>query len=57
MSKENPNQDYYKTAGKGQSEGPDRVHANANDDKPTLDRHGRDAKHANHPAVMRSKTK
>ena len=57
MSKENPNQNAYKTAGRGQSEGPDKVHENANDDKPTLDRHGRDAKHASHPAVMRSKKK
>jgi hypothetical protein len=57
MSKENPNQDYYKTGGRAQTDGPDKNHANVNDDKQVLNRHGQDVKHASHPAVMRSKKK
>ena len=57
MSKQNPNQDYYKTGGRSQSEGPDRMHANANDDKAQLAQNSQDAKDPKHPAVMRSKKK
>lgn len=59
MSKQNPNQDYYKTGGRAQSDGPDKLHANVNDDKEQLAQNALDAKapNAKHPAVMRSKKK
>ena len=57
MSKQNPNQDYYKTGGRSQSEGPDRMHANANDDKQQLAQSSQDVKDSKHPAVLRSKKK
>ena len=56
MSKQHPNQDYYKIGGRSQSDGPDRIHANANDDKPAP---GQDqpAKNQDHPAIRRAKKK
>ncbi|HYK01872.1 MAG TPA: DPP IV N-terminal domain-containing protein [Thermoanaerobaculia bacterium] len=57
MSKENPNQDYYKTGGRSQSDGPDREHANVNDDKQQLAQSSQDVKNSKHPAVLRSKKK
>ena len=56
MSKQNPNQDHYKTAGRSQSEGPDRLHENQNDDKarPALEQ---PQKNADHPALRRAKKK
>ncbi|HEX8253321.1 MAG TPA: hypothetical protein VF846_09255 [Thermoanaerobaculia bacterium] len=59
MSKANPNQDYYKVGGRSQSDGPDKMHANVNDDKEQLTQNAVDTKNPNstHPAVMRSKKK
>ncbi|HEX2059180.1 MAG TPA: hypothetical protein VHK90_00420 [Thermoanaerobaculia bacterium] len=57
MSKQNPNQDYYKTGGRSQSEGPDRMHANANADTHQLARNAQDVKNPKHPAILRSKKK
>ena len=57
MSKHNPNQDYYKIGGRSQSDGPDKLHANANDDKQVLGQVQQDAKTSKHPAIMRSKKK
>jgi hypothetical protein len=57
MSKHNPNQDYYKVGGRSQSDGPDRLHANANDDKQVLEQAEQDAKSSKHPAVARAKKK
>jgi hypothetical protein len=57
MSKENPNQDYYKIGGRSQSDGPDKLHANVNDDKEQLAQNSVDAKNSKHPAVLRSKKK
>ena len=57
MSKQNPNQDYYKTGGRSQSEGPDRLHQNANDDKPRDEQIRQDARHSTHPAIARAKKK
>ena len=56
MSKQNPNQIYYKTGGRSQSEGPDRLHENQNDDKarPALEQ---PQKNADHPALRRAKKK
>jgi hypothetical protein len=56
MSKQNPNQEYYKTGGRSQSDGPDRLHANENDDKPQPDQ-GQPGKNEKHPAVQRAKKK
>lgn len=56
MSKTNPNQDYYKVGGRSQSDGPDKLHANANDDKEQLGQATSD-KNAKHPAVQRAKKK
>jgi hypothetical protein len=53
MSKENPNQQYYKTAGRAQSDGPDRI-AEANAQKVELPRPD---KSSDHPAVRRAKKK
>ena len=57
MSKHTPNQDYYKIGGRSQSDGPDKLHANANDDKNVLGQAQQDAKDPKHPAVMRAKKK
>jgi len=57
MSKQNPNQQYYKVGGRSQSDGPDKLHANANDDKQELRQADQDARSAKHPAVMRAKRK
>ncbi|MEO8382911.1 MAG: hypothetical protein ABI779_24860 [Acidobacteriota bacterium] len=54
MSKQNPNQQYYKTAGRGQSEGPDRADSVNPQEKQEFV--ARD-KNARHPAVMRAKKK
>ena len=56
MSKHNPNQDYYKIGGRSQSDGPDKLHANANDDKNQLGQAQND-KNQDHPAVRRAKKK
>jgi len=58
MSKANPNQDYYKIGGRSQSDGPDKMHANVNDDKQQLAENSQDVKNnSKHPAVLRSKKK
>jgi hypothetical protein len=57
MSKQNPNQDYYKVGGRSQSDGPDKLHANANDDKDQLAQNAQDVKNPKHPAILRSKKK
>lgn len=57
MSKQNPNQDYYKIGGRSQSDGPDKLHANVNDDKQQLAQNAQDVKDPKHPAIMRSKKK
>ena len=57
MSKHNPNQDYYKTGGRAQTDGPDKLHSNANDDKQQLGQVQQDAKNSKHPAVLRAKKK
>lgn len=54
MSKQHPNQDYYKTGGSSQSEGPDRAHVPMSNEKPELPRPEKNPKH---PAVMRAKKK
>jgi hypothetical protein len=56
MSKQNPNQDYYKIGGRSQTDGPDKLHANANDDKQQLGE-AQPQKDANHPAIRRAKRK
>jgi hypothetical protein len=53
MSKQNPNQDYYKIGGREQTEGPDRGNA-VHEDKQKFVPAEKDAKH---PAVQRSKKK
>ena len=57
MSKHNPNQDYYKIGWRSQSDGPDRSHANANDDKNVLEQAQQDARNSKHPAILRAKKK
>ncbi|HVE73373.1 MAG TPA: hypothetical protein VNI54_18535 [Thermoanaerobaculia bacterium] len=57
MSKQNPNQIYYKTGGRSQSDGPDRLHANANDDKNVPGQDQPDTRDSKHPAVTRAKKK
>ena len=57
MSKQNPNQQYYKVGGRSQSDGPDRIHANVNDDKQELRQSEQDSRSSKHPAVMRAKRK
>lgn len=57
MSKQHPNQDFYKVGGRSQSDGPDRQHANENDDKQALRQADQDARSSKHPAVMRAKRK
>ena len=49
MSKHSPNQDFYKIAGRSQSDGPDRNDANVNADKHQLAQSQPD-KHDTHPA-------
>jgi hypothetical protein len=53
MSKQNPNQDYYKTGGRGQTEGPDRGDPVALDKQ----KYEQIEKNEKHPAVQRSKKK
>ncbi|MBV8516362.1 MAG: hypothetical protein JO197_03065 [Acidobacteria bacterium] len=57
MSKQNPNQDYYKIGGRSQSDGPDKLHANVNGDKHELAQSDPHGKNAEHPAVRRAKKK
>lgn len=57
MSKTNPNQDFYKVGGRSQSDGPDKNHANANQDKQQLSEVNKQVKQPDHPAVVRSKKK
>ena len=57
MSKQNPNQIYYKTGGRSQSEGPDRIHANENEDKQQFSEEMQPQKNQDHPALRRSKKK
>ena len=55
MSKTNPNQGHYKTAGRAQSEGPDRMETNvAGEDKRNFSATEKDSKH---PAVQSAKKK
>jgi hypothetical protein len=54
MSKQQPNQDYYKIGGREQTDGADRGEPAAKEDQPRLAQWDRNAKH---PAVMRSKRK
>ena len=54
MSKQNPNQDFYKTGGRSQSEGPDRLHANPNEDRNQLAQ-AQPGKNEDHPAIRRAK--
>jgi hypothetical protein len=56
MSKTNPNQDYYKIGGRSQTDGPDKMHANVNDDKQQLAQ-VQPGKSSDHPAIQRSKKK
>lgn len=56
MSKENPNQDYYKIGGRTQTDGPDRAHADANADKHKFAQ-SNPTRNAAHPAMRRSKKK
>ena len=53
MSKQQPNQDYYKIGGRSQSDGVDRGEP-LQDDKQRL---AQTDKNAKHPAVLRSKKK
>ncbi len=59
MSKANPNQDYYKIGGRSQTDGPDKFHANVNDDKQQLGENlaEQPGKNPDHPAIQRSKKK
>jgi len=57
MSKTNPNQDFYKVGGRSQSDGPDKMHANANQDKRQYGETDEHVRNAKHPAVMRAKKK
>ncbi|HEX8173387.1 MAG TPA: hypothetical protein VF824_22825 [Thermoanaerobaculia bacterium] len=57
MSKHNPNQDYYKIGGRSQTDGPDKLHANANDDKQQLGQNEQQVKNPDHPAIKRAKKK
>lgn len=57
MSKQNPNQDFYKIGGRSQSDGPDKNHANATQDKEQFGNADEHAKNAHHPAVLRAKKK
>ncbi|HYC59545.1 MAG TPA: hypothetical protein VEK79_08260 [Thermoanaerobaculia bacterium] len=53
MSKQQPNQDYYKIGGRAQTDGSDRGEQ-LSDDKQRL---AQTEKNAKHPAVLRSKKK
>lgn len=55
MSKQNPNQQYYKTGGRSQSDGPDRLHENEHEGKQVVQE--QPGKDPNHPAVRRAKKK
>jgi hypothetical protein len=58
MSKQNPNQDFYKIGGRAQSDGPDRMHGDANQDKQQMGEiQATNDKNAKHPAVLRAKKK
>ena len=60
MSKTNPNQDHYKTAGRSQTEGPDRLNTDETAEKRDLARaenRVRDENRKKHPAIMKSKRK
>lgn len=57
MSKQNPNQDYYKIGGRSQSDGPDRSDVHVNDDSRDAAQSAQDVKSSKHPAVLRSKKK
>ena len=56
MSKQNPNQDYYKTGGRSQSEGPDRGDAGLPADKHPFNQ-AQPGKDPDHPAFRRAKKK
>ena len=56
MSKQNPNQQYYKTAGRSQSDGPDRLDADVNADKHQLAQ-VQPGRNPDHPAIRRAKKK
>jgi hypothetical protein len=56
MSKQNPNQMYYKTGGRSQSDGPDRLHDNVSADKQQVEQID-PGKNPEHPAVRRAKKK
>ncbi len=56
MSKHSPNQDFYKIAGRSQSDGPDRDDANVNADKHQLAQ-SQPGKDREHPASRRAKRK
>ena len=53
MSKQNPNQDYYKIGGRDQTDGPDRGDPVRNEKQKIA----QTDKNARHPAVLRSKKK
>lgn len=53
MSKQHPNQDYYKTGGSAQSDGPDRGDPVQQEKQKFVP----DDRNAKHPAVLRSKKK
>lgn len=55
MSKHNPNQDFYKTGGRSQSEGPDRGDVDVSADKHQLAQ-AQPGKNEN-PAIRRAKKK
>jgi hypothetical protein len=56
MSKQNPNQDYYKIGGREQTDGPDRGEP-VHQDKQQFGEIDKNAKNANHPAAQRAKKK
>ena len=56
MSKQNPNQEYYKTGGRSQSDGPDRLHTNEHPAKNQVAEEQFN-KDPNHPAIRRAKKK
>jgi hypothetical protein len=56
MSKQNPNQDYYKIGGREQTDGPDRGNA-IQEDRQQLGQVDKNAKNGNHPAARKAKKK
>ncbi|HEV7768627.1 MAG TPA: hypothetical protein VGQ76_26760 [Thermoanaerobaculia bacterium] len=56
MSKQQPNQDFYKIGGRAQSDGVDRGEP-LQDDKQKFTQITENDKNAKHPAVLRSKKK